>query len=156
MKKLWILLIAALALAAGAPAAERKVLKLAFTRAETSMDPAKIVDLYSRVLTAHMFESPYTYDQLARPAKFRPLTAVALPEHSDDFRIWTVKIKPGIYFADDPVFKGQKRELVAADYVYTYKRIVDPRNKSPVVAGILDTKFIGLAALREEAVKGNK
>ena len=42
-----------------------------------------------------------------------------------------VKVKPGIYFANDPAFKGQKRELVAEDYVYALKRIVDPANKSP-------------------------
>jgi ABC-type transport system substrate-binding protein len=36
-------------------------------------------------------------------------------------------VKPGIYFADDPAFKGRKRELVAADYVYSMKRVLDPR-----------------------------
>jgi ABC-type transport system substrate-binding protein len=156
MPRHWLTLITAIALAIGAHADERKVLRLAFTRAETSMDPAHIVDLYSRVLTAHIFEAPYTYDHLARPAKFRPQTAVGMPEVSDDFRVWTVRIKPGIYFNDDPAFKGKQRELVAADYVYAFKRIVDPKNKSPVVAGILEQKFVGLAALRDEAVKGNK
>jgi hypothetical protein len=156
MPRHWLTLITAIALAIGAHADERKVLRLAFTRAETSMDPAHIVDLYSRVLTAHIFEAPYTYDHLARPAKFRPQTAVGMPEVSDDFRVWTMRIKPGIYFNDDPAFKGQRRELVAADYVYVYKRIVDPKNKSPVVAGILEQKFVGLAALRDEAIKGNK
>ena len=34
---------------------------------------------------------------------------------------WTIRIKPGIYFADDPAFKGRKRELVAADYVYRHQ-----------------------------------
>jgi ABC-type transport system substrate-binding protein len=143
-------------LAAPTAAEERKVLKLAFTKAETSLDPARIVDLYSRNLTAHIFESLYQYDHLARPAKIKPLTADGMPEASADFRVWTVKLKPGIYFADDPAFKGQKRELVAQDYVYALKRLVDPANKSPVVAGVLDTKYVGLAAVRDEAVKGNK
>ena len=53
-----------------------------------------------------------------------------MPEVSDDFRIWTVRIKPGIYFADDPAFKGKRRELVAQDYVYAFKRVVDPRRTS--------------------------
>src|SRR5262245_37891758 len=103
MRRLLLFVLAAAACAlAVAQDAERKVLRLAFTRAETSMDPARIVDLYSRVLTAHMFEAPYSYDHLARPAKFKPLTAQSMPEISDDYRIWTVKLKPGIYFADDP------------------------------------------------------
>jgi ABC-type transport system substrate-binding protein len=157
MKKLSILLMwAAVTLGAGAQTNDRKVLRLAFTRAETSMDPARIVDLYSRNLTAHIFESPLTWDHLARPFKLKLLTAQAMPEHSADYRIWTVKIQPGIYFTDDPAFKGKKRELVAADYVYAFKRIVDPSNKSPVSAGILETKFLGLAQLRDDALKNNK
>jgi ABC-type transport system substrate-binding protein len=155
MNKLLALLIALLSFAAQA-AEERKVLRLAFTRAETSMDPARIVDLYSRNITAHIFESPLTWDHLARPFKLRLLTAESMPQHSPDYKVWTVKIKPGIYFADDPAFKGRKRELVAADYVYSIKRIVDPKNKSPVSAGILESKFIGLAALRDDAIKNNK
>jgi ABC-type transport system substrate-binding protein len=137
-------------------AQERKVLSLAFTKAETSLDPARIVDLYSRNLTAHIFEALYQYDHLARPSKIKPLTADGMPEASADFKVWTVKIKPGIYFAEDPAFKGRKRELVAEDYVYSLKRMVDPANKSPIVASILDTKYIGLAAVREASVKGNR
>jgi ABC-type transport system substrate-binding protein len=150
------LLLCLALVAAPAAADERKVLKLAFTKAETSLDPARIVDLYSRNLTAHIFEALYQYDHLARPSKIKPLTADGMPEVSADFRVWTVKVKPGIYFADDPAFKGKPRELVAEDYVYAIKRIVDPANKSPIVAGILDTKYVGLAAVREDAVKGNK
>jgi ABC-type transport system substrate-binding protein len=156
MKRLCTLLLAFAALAVSAQTSERKVLKLAFTRAETSMDPARIVDLYSRNLTAHIFESPLTWDHLARPFKLKLLTAQAMPEHSDDYRVWTVKIRPGIYFTDDPAFKGKKRELVAADYVYAFKRVVDPRNKSPVSAGIIETKVVGLEQLRDDALKNNK
>jgi ABC-type transport system substrate-binding protein len=157
MKKLLSLLVlGALVGAASAQNAERKVLRLAFARAETSLDPARIVDLYSRNVTAHLFEAMFEYDPLARPVKVRPLTAEAMPEHSDDFRVWTVKIKPGILFAADPAFKGQKRELVAADYVFSFKRLVDPRNKSPIAASMLETKFVGLAALHDEAVKGRR
>ena len=159
--KRWAMLVGALAvsaaaLAAPAAAEERKVLNLAFTKAETSLDPARIVDLYSRNLTAHIFEALYQYDHLARPSKIKPLTADGMPVASTDFKVWTVKIKPGIYFADDPAFKGKKRELVAEDYVFSLKRMVDPANKSPIVAGVLDSKYIGLAAVREAALKGNK
>ena len=37
-----------------------------------------------------------------------------------------MRVKKGILFADDPVFKGKPRELVAADYVYSIKRSLDP------------------------------
>jgi len=151
---------------ASAPAAERepikpaapgqKVLRYAFNAGETGFDPARIVDLYSRIVTTHIFEALYTYDHLARPARIKPLIADGMPEHSADFRTWTVKLKKGIYFADDPAFGGKKREVVAQDFVYAIKRFADPANKSPVVAGVLDQKYIGLAALRDKAIKEKK
>ncbi len=143
--------------------APQKVLRLAFPTAETGFDPAQVVDLYSRTVTPHLFEGLYEYDHLARPAKIRPLTADGMPQVSDDFRTWTVKIKPGIYFMDDPAFKSSKRldaqgrrELTAADYVYTFKRFADPVNKSPVWGGMLDTGYVGLEALRKKALETKK
>jgi ABC-type transport system substrate-binding protein len=155
--------LAAAALRGAAPAqaqagetAQRKVLRLLFNAAETSFDPARISDLYSRAVTAHIFEAPYEFDTLARPARLRPLTAVDMPEVSNNYRTWTVRIRPGIYFADDPAFNGKKRELVAQDYVYAFQRAVDPANISPIESGIIDLKIKGLAAQRDAAVKGKK
>ena len=48
---------------------EPKVLRIAFRTAETSFDPAKINDIYSIAVTAHVFEAPYAYDYLAKPAR---------------------------------------------------------------------------------------
>jgi ABC-type transport system substrate-binding protein len=155
--------LAAAALPAAQPAApqspaapERKVLRLLFNAAETTFDPARISDNYSRAVTMHIFEALYRYDFLARPTRLRPLTAVDMPEVSSDFRIWTVRIRPGIYFADDPAFKGKKRELVAQDYVHAFQRAVDPANISPIEPTVIDLKIKGLAAVRDAAVKGKK
>ena len=79
-----------------------------------------------------------------------------MPEVADDFRVWTVRIKPGIYFADDPAFKGKRRELVAQDYVYAFQRVVDPANISPIEPSMIDLKIKGLAAARDAAAKGKK
>jgi len=142
--------------AARVAGSEGKVLRVAFPVAETGFDPARIVDLYSRIVTSHIFEAPYEYDHLARPFKVRPLTAAAMPEVSEDFRLWTIPLRPGIFFQDDPAFggptPGKGRELVAADYVYCFKRLADPANRSPVVGGLLEQKIIGLAALRQAAL----
>ncbi len=131
----------------------QKVMRYAFVAAETSFDPAKISDLYSRIVTAHLFEAPYRFDYLARPVKVVPHTAAAMPEVSDDFRTWTVRIRPGAYFADDPAFKGKPRELIAADYVYSWKRHFDPANKSPNYTGFAEEGVLGVDALRDEAIK---
>lgn len=138
-----------------APAASAaKVLRYAFRIAETGFDPAQISDLYSRTIAANIFEAPYQYEFLARPARLRPATAAAMPEAADDFKTFTVRLKPGIYFADDPAFAGKPRELTAADYVYSLKRIADPHQKSPHYSQLEEDRFLGLAELREAALAG--
>jgi ABC-type transport system substrate-binding protein len=139
----------------GASAGE-KVLRYAFPVAETGFDPAQISDLYSRTVTSHIFDAPLTYDHLARPFKLKPLAAAAMPEISPDFRSFTFRIKPGIFFADDPVFAGKRRELVAEDFVYSLKRIYDPQLKSPVQSNLEDEGIVGLIELHDEAQKSKK
>ena len=107
-----------------------KELRYAFRIAETGFDPASITDLYSRTVAGAIFDAPLEFEFLARPARVRPNTAAAMPEVSEDFRTFTFRIRPGIYFDDDPAFKGRRRELTAADYVYSIKRHYDPRWKS--------------------------
>src|SRR5436853_6047072 len=108
------------------PAAAEKVLRYAFRVAETGFDPVQISDLYSSNIIAHIFDAPLTFDYLARPFKVRPNVAAGMPEVSADGKVWTIRIRRGIHFADDPVFKGKKRELTAYDFVYSLKRHWDP------------------------------
>jgi ABC-type transport system substrate-binding protein len=140
--------------AADAPskgAAVPKTFRWAFNAAETGFDPAQINDLYSNYVVSHVFEAPLQFDFLARPPVMRPRTAVEMPEVSADFREFTVRIKPGIYFQDDPAFNGKKRELVAQDYVYQLKRVADPKWKSPQWPTVESTHVTGLAELRKQA-----
>ena len=53
-------------------------MRYAFNAAETGFDPAKVTDLYSRIVNSHIFEAPYKYDYLARPFKVKPNTAAAM------------------------------------------------------------------------------
>jgi ABC-type transport system substrate-binding protein len=126
-----------------------KTFRWAFNAAETGFDPVQINDLYSNYVVANIFEPPLQYDFLARPAMIRPRTAVAMPDISADFRVFTVRIRPGIFFQDDPAFNGKKRELVAEDYVYQLKRVADPKWKSPQWPTIENERVIGLVDLRK-------
>jgi ABC-type transport system substrate-binding protein len=151
-----LMMFAAAGWSAAVPAADPpKVLRYAFPIAETGFDPVQLSDLYSRTVTAGIFEAPLAFDFLDRPVRMKPLTAAAMPEISDDFKTFTFRIKPGIYYADDPAFKGQKRELVAQDYVYTIKRHYDPRWKSQNLYLLENAKLLGLTELRKrvEAAK---
>ena len=108
-----------------------KVLRITFQAAETGFDPLKVSDYYSGTVIEAIFDPLLTYDYLARPAKLVPNTASSLPEISDKGRTYRVKVKPGVYFADDPALKGARRELTAEDYAYSIRRFLDPKNRSP-------------------------
>jgi ABC-type transport system substrate-binding protein len=154
MRRLLALLAATLALASHA-ADPNKVLRYAFEIAETSFDPPRVSDLYSNIVNGAMFDAPLAYDYLARPSKLKPNTAVALPEVSADGMTYTVRIKPGIYFAEDPAFKGKKRELTAHDYVYSMKRVLDPKLRSSQIAE-LEPHVVGAEEKVSRARKGEK
>ena len=133
-------------------AAAPKVLRYAFPIAETGFDPAQVSDLYSRIVNAAIFEAPLAFDFLARPFKMKPLTLVDMPTVSDNATRFTFRVKPGIYFADDAAFKGQRRELVAQDYVYSLKRHYDPATKSPNLYRLEGAKILGLTELRAKVM----
>ncbi len=47
---------------------------------------------------------------------------------SDDGRRYTFHLRNDVYFHDDPLFKGGKgRRCVAADFVYSFGRLIDPK-----------------------------
>ena len=131
-----------------------KTLRLALIAPETTLDPTQTnSDNNTNIVLSHIFEAPLTYDYLARPAQLLPNTAAALPEVSADGRVFTVRLKPGIFFADDPAFGGKPRELVAQDHVYAIKRFYDPRWKSSDLYLFESLKLPGLSELREKALK---
>jgi oligopeptide transport system substrate-binding protein len=132
-----------------------KVLRVAFPVAETGFDPHATNDIYSTYVERAIFDPPYTYDFLARPYRIVPNTAVALPEISGDGLTWTLRIKPGIYFSDDPAFKGKRRELTAADYIYSWKRVLDPKMRAPQLQ-TFDGLFEGADAVVARAKETGK
>jgi ABC-type transport system substrate-binding protein len=138
--------------AAPASSAAPTTLHVAFPIAETGFDPQAAGDIYSNYVNRAIFDCLYRYDYLARPFRVVPNTAAAMPEISADGKTWTIRIRPGIYFADDPVFKGKRRELTAADYVYSIERILDPAMRSNSLQ-MVDGRFVGADAAVAKAKK---
>ncbi len=141
--------------ALAAPAAQaqpdpNKVLRVAFLIAETGFDPQASSDVYSNYVNRVMFDALYRYDYISRPHRIVPNTAAALPEIAKDGMTWTIRVKPGTHFADDPAFGGKKRELTAADYAFAWKRILDPKTRSPALE-LFDGKLVGMDALVAKA-----
>jgi ABC-type transport system substrate-binding protein len=144
------------ATASGAQSADpKKVLRYAFEVAETSFDPQKVSDVYSTIVNKGMFDTPLRYDYFATPPRLVPNTTVGMPEISADHLTYTIRVKPGIYFTDDPAFGGKKRELVAADYAFVLKRLFDPKLSAPMVSEV-EGDVLGSDEFAAKVRKANK
>lgn len=141
----------ALAAEPAAPAAQ-KVLRMAFRTAESGFDPVLVYDRYSVGVCENLYETLITYDYLARPVKLVPLVAETVPEPEEGGTRYTFRIRPGIHFIDDPVFKGKKRELVARDIEYAIKRFRDPKNRA-AYEWLFEHNILGLDELAARARK---
>ena len=126
-----------------------------FPIAETGFDPQATSDLYSSHVLRGIFEPLFAYDYLARPYKLVPQTAAACPRSRRTAAHGRSASRPGTYFADDPAFKGKKRELVAQDYVFAWKRLLDPRVRSPYL-WYLDGKLVGADKVIAKAKEAGK
>ena len=125
-----------------------KTYRTTFPTEVTNFDPPYVSDLYSNTINEAIFERLLSYDYLARPAKLIPMAAESLPEINENGTVYTFHIKRNIAFTDDPAFAGLKgpRELTADDFVYTFKRLLDPKVRSPW-AFLTEGKIIGLDAV---------
>ena len=130
-----------------------RVFKLALAGSENGFDPAQVSDVTSAALVGSLFDAPLTYDFLARPMKLKARTAEALPEVNADHTHFVIRLRRGIRFPDDPAFKGQPRELTAADYVYSIKRYYDPATRSPTLFHYQNAGLLGLSELRTKAIE---
>ena len=131
-----------------------KTLNLAINAAESTFDPAAIDDIPSSDIAVMMMEPPLQYDYFARPVALASRTS-DLIESSTDGKAFTLRVKPGIFFTPDAAFNGKSRELVAADYVYSYKRLLDPKVASPNYY-LFENKLLGADVVRKDAEKTDR
>lgn len=125
-----------------------KVLHMFLSTSETGLDPAVASDLATLSLLENLFDPLLRYDYLARPVKLIGNTVTAMPEVSDGGKTYVFHIRPGIYFTPDPAFHGARREVTAADYVYSLTRLYDPAIHSPF-ASLFDGKILGDEAFKD-------
>ncbi len=128
-----ILLLAVLLSGAGCgPAASPKADDVPTLRLTTArirgFDPAHAADEASLLAAGRIYEGLLQYTYWDRPYRVEPLLAAEMPAVSADGLVWRFTLRKGIFFSDDPCFAatgGKGRELVAADVVYSLKRIAD-------------------------------
>jgi oligopeptide transport system substrate-binding protein len=108
------------------------------------LDPLRANDLYSSTVIAQIYEGLLQYHYLKRPFTLEPGLADGMPVASADGLTHTFKIKKGVKFQDNAAFPdGKGRELVAQDFIYSFKRLADPKMGSEGF-WIFDEKIKGL------------
>lgn len=133
-----------------------RVLNLAVTSEVKGMDPIYSNDRYSSNEVGRVYEGLLEYHYLKRPYTLVPNLAESLPAVSSDGLTYTFKIKKGVLFHDDAAFpSGKGRELVAEDFVYSIKRLADPKLQG-LGWWLLDGKIKGLNEWRDKNSKKDK
>lgn len=131
--------------------------KVLVTLAESSIkgfDPAQANDVYANIEIAKVYEGLFEYHYLKEPSQLVPNLAAEMPAVSANGRVYTIKIKKGVKFHDNVCFEGGKgRELVAEDFIFSLKRVADPKVQSSWFS-LLSNKIQGLDAWREKYKDG--
>jgi len=124
---------------------EEKVLNLVCSAQIAGLDPAVNADLYCSIEMNKVYEGLLEFDYLARPHKLIPNLAESMPTISGDGLTYTFNIRKDVFFQDNKCFKdGKGRRLKAQDFVYSIKRVADPKLQSPVFE-FLDGRIDGLS-----------
>ena len=119
-----------------------------FVKIQT-LDCGNLSEAFSAAVASNIYETLYDYHYLKRPFEVIPLLAEGFPHISEDELTYTIKIKRGVLFQDDPCFPdGKGRELVAGDFVYALKRIANVKYLSQRWS-YFDGKIVGLDEFRE-------
>ncbi len=117
--------------------------------APSNLDPARASTIYANFLAVNLYDTLYRYKYLARPYELEPNLAENLPQVSADGLTYTIRIKPGVHFIDDPVFpEGKGRPVSARDFVYSIKRHFDPETRAQG-AWLWQNRIVGLDEWKE-------
>jgi ABC-type transport system substrate-binding protein len=89
----------------------------------STIDPANSYDTISASIVYQGYEQLFEYHYLKRPYTLQPLLAESLPKIENDGKKYTIKIKQGIQYHDDPAFNGKPRFVTSKDFITQIKRL---------------------------------
>lgn len=128
---LGVILASALAQAISGPVYRRVIERV------SSLDPVDASSVYASRAVSLPYETLLEYDYHARPYRLRPCLASAMPEISSNGLVYSFAINTNAAYAPDPCFgvgadgKPSTRGVVAADFVFSLKRLADAKLASP-------------------------
>ncbi|HXH76725.1 MAG TPA: ABC transporter substrate-binding protein [Bacteriovoracaceae bacterium] len=153
MKTLMLLLVGSLIFTVGCSKeknyAEREI-HLVSPEKIFGFDPIHASDQYSSNEVGKVYEGLYEFHPFKRPYELMPNLADTLPTVSEDGLTYTFKLKKGVLFHDSPAFKdGIGREMNADDFLYTMRRLADPKLQAKGW-WLFDDKIMGLNEWRDK------
>jgi len=132
---------------------EEREINLISPEKVSGFDPINASDKYSANEMGKVFEGLFEFHPLKRPYELMPNLAESLPTVSADGLTYTFKIKKGVLFHDSPAFKdGIGREVTADDFLYSIRRLADPRLTAKGW-WVLDDRIAGLNEWRAKYAK---
>ena len=125
-----------------------------------SLDPHVSYDVIGTAVLALVYEGLLEYHPFkSDPYELRPCVATAMPErvnNPDGTVTYTFHLKKGVLFHDDPCFPGGRgREMTADDFVFSFKRIADPKSECPV-SSVFQANVVGMAEAYDVARKAER
>lgn len=133
-----------------------KVLVTVLESQVSGLDPVRGSGVYDAQAMGRLYDGLLEYHYLKRPFELVPNLAAAMPTVSEDGLVYTFEIKQGVKFHDNACFpQGQGRELVAEDFIYSIKRVADPKIQSPSFSMIAE-RIEGLDAWRDKYVDASE
>ncbi|WP_372653317.1 ABC transporter substrate-binding protein [Halobacteriovorax sp.] len=114
----------------------------------STLDPANSYDTISASIVYQGYEQLFEYHYLKRPYTLQPLLAESLPLIEDGGKKYTIKIRKGVQYHDDPSFNGKARFVKSQDFINQIKRLAYlPTNSNGW--WLFDQKIKGLNKFRE-------
>ncbi|OUJ71977.1 ABC transporter substrate-binding protein [Hymenobacter crusticola] len=112
----------------GEPANDHRVFRYNQPEALTSLDPAFANKQANIWAVTQLYNGLVELDDQMKPG---PAIARRYDVSPDGLR-YTFVLRPNVYFQDSEVFPtGKGRRVIAQDFVYSFKRILDPATASP-------------------------
>lgn len=118
-----------------------------------SIFPHNLVDAGAFNLMNQVYEGLFELDEKTK--EFTPKLAESYAL-SEDGRVYTIVLKKGVFFHDDPIFpEGKGREVTAQDVIHCFTKLCEPSDNNALYPYVIDL-IKGAAEFRQAKQNGKK
>jgi oligopeptide transport system substrate-binding protein len=118
-----------------------------------SIFPHNLVDAAAFNLMNQVYEGLFELDEKTK--KFKPKLAESYTV-SEDGKVYTIVLKEGIFFHDDPIFpEGKGREVRAEDVIQCFTKLCEPSENNALYPFVIDL-IEGASEFRQAKIQGEE